>query len=89
MTGDSTCNAFGGAYQYDPSTGAFRIPSLVSTKRACLDAGFNGVESAFFAALRDATTASIDPGGRLVLSGPGGEAVLAVGPTGIPAVTPS
>ena len=89
VRGTSTCSDFGGAYQYDPATGAFRIPSLVSTKRACLDPGFNGLESAFFAALRDATAAGMDPDGRLVLGGPRGGAVLAVGPTLVPAVSPS
>ena len=85
LTGDSPCNIFNGPYAYDPASGALRIGSLVSTKRACFDAGFNGVESAFLAALRGASDASIDPDGRLVLGGSAGAIVLGVGPVGVPA----
>lgn len=81
LSGESTCNAFGATYAYGPTTGALRIGNLVSTKRACLDPGFNGIEPAMLAGLRGATDASIDSQGRLVLSGVGAELAFEVGPT--------
>ena len=84
LSGDSSCNAFGGTYADDPASGAVRIDGLVSTKRACLDPGFNGVESAVFAALRGVADASIDPNGRLVLTGAGPALAFEVGPRGVP-----
>jgi putative lipoprotein len=90
VSGNGSCNAFGGSYAYDPSTGALRVGDLVSTKRACIEPGRNEVEAAYLAALRAATDASIDENGRLVISGAGAPLVLAVGgvPVGPPVTQP-
>ena len=91
VSGTGSCNAFGGSYAYDPSTGALRLGDLVSTKRACIEAGRNELEAAYLAALRTATDASIDEDGRLVISGAGAELVLRVGgvPVGPPVTEPA
>jgi heat shock protein HslJ len=68
-SGSGGCNAFGGTYAYDPGGGVLRIESLVSTKRACVEPARNGVEAAFFEALRSPLTAAVDDAGRLVLVG--------------------
>ena len=78
VTGSSGCNSYGGAYTYDPSTGAIKFQDLATTLMLCLEAGRNEIETAFNQAINQATSASIDPQGRLVLSGPGGELVFAV-----------
>ena len=87
VSGKSSCTSFGGTYAYDTTSGALRIDGLTETKRACLDAGFNGVENAFFDALRGVASTSVDPDGRLVLGGSGAELVFEVGPVLVPAVT--
>jgi heat shock protein HslJ len=86
LSGNGSCNAFGGTYAYDPATGALRIDGLVSTKRACVEPGRNELEAAYLASLRSAADASIDPAGRLVISGAGAPLVLAV--AGVPAGPP-
>ena len=48
------------------------------TLMACAEPARNDIEALFTRAINQAATASIDPAGRLVLSGPGGEIVLAV-----------
>jgi heat shock protein HslJ len=78
VSGNGSCNAFGGSYAYEPSTGALHLGDLVSTKRACIEAGRNELEAAYLAALRAATDASMDENGRLVISGAGAQLVLAV-----------
>jgi putative lipoprotein len=80
VAGDGACNAFGGSFSYEPATGRLRIADLVSTKRACVEAALNEVEAAYFAALRGAAEAGVDPEGRLVLTGEGAELRLEVGP---------
>ena len=78
VKGSAGCNSYGGRYTYDPSTGAIAFRDLGMTRwRAPSPAGTTS-RRLFTAALNQATTASIDPAGRLVLSGPGGEIVLAV-----------
>jgi heat shock protein HslJ len=52
------------------------------TLMLCVEQGRNEVETAFTQALTKATAASIDPQGRLVLSGQGGEIVMAVDAVG-------
>jgi heat shock protein HslJ len=76
VSGNGGCNRFNGGYAHDPQTGSVRIGALASTKRACLERGRTDLENAFFAALRDVDAASLDPAGRLVLSGAGSELVL-------------
>ncbi len=90
LSGNGSCNAFGGSYAYDASTGAIHVGDLVSTKRACIEPGRNELEAAYLAALRGATDASIDENGRLVIRGTGAPLVLTVGgaPVGAPVTKP-
>ena len=78
VTGSSGCNSYGGAYTYDPSTGSIAFKDLMMTLMLCIEPARNDIETLFNQAINQATSASIDPQGRLVLSGPGGEIVLAV-----------
>jgi heat shock protein HslJ len=78
VKGSSGCNSYGGQYAYDPSSGAISFRDLAMTAMACIEPGRNDFEGIFTPAINQATSASIDPEGRLVLSGPGGEIVLAV-----------
>ncbi len=78
VKGSAGCNSYGGEYAYDPSTGAIAFRDLAMTAMACAEAARNDFEGNFTIAINKATSASIDPEGRLVLSGPGGEIVLAV-----------
>jgi heat shock protein HslJ len=82
VTGSAGCNGFGGRYRYDPSDGSIAFVELGQTAMLCVDPARNAFESALMQAIGSATTASMDPAGRLVLSGPGGEVVLVVGPVG-------
>ncbi len=78
VRGSAGCNSYGGAYGYEPSTGAITFRELGMTAMLCAEPIRNEIEAAFTAAITQAATASIDPEGRLVLSGPGGEIVLTV-----------
>jgi heat shock protein HslJ len=78
VTGSSGCNSYGGAYTYDPSTGAIKFQDLAMTLMLCMEPGRNEVETLFNQAINAATSASMDAQGRLVLSGPGGQIVFAV-----------
>jgi putative lipoprotein len=91
VSGNGSCNAFGGSYAYDATSGAIRIADLVSTKRACIEPGRNELEATYLATLRAASDASIDPDGRLVLTGAGVLLVLEVAgvPTDLPLEAPS
>jgi heat shock protein HslJ len=78
LNGSAGCNSYGGQYTYDPSTGAIALRELSMTAMGCLEPGRSEFEGRFSNALTQATSASIDPAGRLVLTGPGGQIVLAV-----------
>jgi heat shock protein HslJ len=78
VKGSSGCNSYGGRYSYDPGTGAFAFENLGMTAMACAEPARNEIETLFVQTINLVTSASIDPQGRLVLSGPGGEVVLAV-----------
>jgi heat shock protein HslJ len=78
VKGSAGCNSYGGQYAYDPASGAIAFRNLAMTAMGCLEPGRNDFEGIFSVAINNATSASIDPEGRLVLSGPGGEIVLAV-----------
>ena len=78
VKGSAGCNSYGGNYTYDPSTGALAFRDLAMTAMACAEPRRNDFEGIFTRAINQATSASIDPEGRLVLAGPGGEIVLAV-----------
>jgi heat shock protein HslJ len=82
VKGSAGCNSYGGQYRYDPSTGGIAFAELAMTAMGCLEQARMDVEAAFAKAIISVTTASIDPQGRLVLSGPGGEIVLAVDAVG-------
>jgi heat shock protein HslJ len=77
VEGSAGCNTYGGSYAYDTSSGLLTFGNLAMTKMAC-DAARNEVETRFTQAIAQVTSASIDPEGRLVLSGPAGEIVLTV-----------
>ena len=78
VKGSAGCNSYGGRYRYDPSTGSIEFGDMAMTAMGCLEPGRGEVEALFTKALGQASSASMDPQGRLVLSGPGGEIVLAV-----------
>ncbi len=78
VAGSSGCNSYSGEYTYEPPTGAIAFRDLASTLMLCTEGGRNEIEGLFTTALTQATLASIDPAGRLVLTGPGGEIILAV-----------
>lgn len=78
VKGSAGCNSYGGRYTYDHSTGAIAFQDLGMTLMACAEPARNDMEALFSRAINQAATASIDPEGRLVLSGPGGEIVLTV-----------
>jgi heat shock protein HslJ len=78
VKGSSGCNSYGGQYTYDPSSGSISFRDLAMTAMACIEPGRNDFEGIFTQAINQATSASIDPDGRLVLRGPGGEIVLTV-----------
>jgi heat shock protein HslJ len=76
VNGSSGCNSYGGVYTYDASTAAIALKDVAMTLMLCAEPARNVVESLFTQALNAATSASIDPEGRLVLSGPGGQVLL-------------
>ena len=78
VTGSAGCNTYNGTYHYDPSTGAIGFDQAAMTAMACIEQARMQVEANFTRAMIQATSASIDAQGRLVLTGPGGEIVLAV-----------
>jgi heat shock protein HslJ len=79
VNGNTGCNSFFGGYAYAEGRITFRNVGM--TLMGCDDA-VGSVEAAFTKALNAATSASIDDGGRLLLSGPGGEILLAPLPPG-------
>jgi heat shock protein HslJ len=78
VSGSGGCNDWFSPYTYDPSTGQVRLEQVAMTARACANPALEPVERGFSDVLVTVTTASIDPDGRLVLSGSGGEIVFAV-----------
>jgi heat shock protein HslJ len=78
VAGSAGCNSYNGNYRYDPSTGAIAFDQAAMTAMACLEQARMDVEGMFTTAMAQATSASVDRQGRLVLTGPGGEIVLAV-----------
>ena len=82
VKGSSGCNSYSGGYRYDAATGAIEFGDMISTTAACAEPGRMEVERAFSTAMSQATSVSIDPQGRLLLSGTGWEMVLAVDAVG-------
>jgi heat shock protein HslJ len=78
VKGSAGCNSYGGKYAYDPSTGSIAFRDIAQNLALCVEPARNDIEAMFMRAIYQASSASIDPEGRLVLSGPGGEVVLTV-----------
>jgi heat shock protein HslJ len=76
VTGSAGCNQYGGGYAFDASTGAIGFADMRMTAMACAEPARNDFESLFTQTMRQATSAAVDPAGRLVLSGPAGQVVL-------------
>jgi heat shock protein HslJ len=81
VQGSSGCNSYGGPYTYEPATGAIAFGQLSMTLMLC-EPQQNEVETLFTATIPKVTVASIDPDGRLVLTGPAAEIVLTVAAVG-------
>jgi heat shock protein HslJ len=82
VSGSAGCNHWGAHYRYDGSTGRITFDGLGMTAMGCSNAALTQVETAFSSALGSATTVSIDPAGRLVMSGPADDIVM------VPAAAP-
>jgi heat shock protein HslJ len=78
VKGSAGCNSYGGSYTYDPASGRIAFQDLSMTAMGCIEPGRGEVEAMFTTAINTAASASIDPQGRLVLSGPGGEIAFTV-----------
>jgi heat shock protein HslJ len=77
VRGSAGCNGFSGGYRYDQRTGAIAFDRLAMTAMGCLDPRVGQVEAAFSDVLVAADRVSLDADGRLHLTGPAGEIVLA------------
>jgi heat shock protein HslJ len=77
LQGTGGCNQLSGRYRYDEASGTIAFEDLAMTAMACVDNRTMAFESAFAQALTQATRVDRDADGRLHLSGPGGEIVLA------------
>ncbi|HEX5013934.1 MAG TPA: META domain-containing protein [Candidatus Limnocylindrales bacterium] len=80
--GSGGCNDWFSPYTYDPSTGHIAFTQLAMTARGCDAPALEPIEKAFSDVLVAVTDASIDPEGRLVLSGSAGDIVFAVDAVG-------
>jgi heat shock protein HslJ len=78
VTGFASCNQYRARYALDGATGAIRFEDFAATAMACAEQARNDFETLFTGAIAKVSAASIDPQGHLVLSGAGGEIVLAV-----------
>ena len=78
ISGSGGCNDWFADYDYDPGNGRIALRQIGMTARGCLNNAVSSEEAAFATALTSVNRASIDPAGRLVLSGPGGEIVFEV-----------
>jgi heat shock protein HslJ len=78
VKGSAGCNSYGGRYSYDQSTGSIAFAEFSMTAMACQDGARNDYESLFTTSIGKVSAASMDPDGRLVLSGPATEIVLTV-----------
>lgn len=73
ISGTTGCNQYFGGYTL--VGGAIAFSAVGMTRMACDDA-IGRLEGAFTSALTAATTATVDPDGRLHVGGTGGEIVL-------------
>ena len=77
VRGSGGCNGFSGGYRYDAATGAIAFDGLAMTAMGCLDPRVGLVETAFSGILVGADRLALDADGRLHVTGPAGEIVLA------------
>ena len=73
VSGSGGCNQFGGEYHYDG--GRLTFGEMPMTLIGC-DEPIGSLETDFLKVLGGGVTVSIDDGGRLLLEGPGGQALL-------------
>jgi heat shock protein HslJ len=78
VKGSAGCNSYGGQYTYDSATGSIAFRDIAQNLVLCVEPARNDIEALFMRAINQASSASIDPDGLLVLSGPGGEILLTV-----------
>jgi heat shock protein HslJ len=77
VEGTGPCNTFGGSYRFDAGSGAIVFDQLASTPRGCVDENRTAIDTSFFQVLSRADRLFVDPDGRLHLTGPAGDVVLA------------
>jgi len=77
VRGSGGCNGFSGAYRYDAATGTIAFDGLAMTAMGCLDPRVGPIETAFSGILAGADRLALDADGRLHVTGPAGEIVLA------------
>jgi heat shock protein HslJ len=77
VQGTGGCNQFSGTYRYDAATGTIAFGSLAMTAMGCIDNRINAIESHFAEVIGRATRLDLDADGRLHVSGPSGEVILA------------
>jgi heat shock protein HslJ len=77
VNGTGPCNSFGGRYRFDTGSGRIAFDEMAATARGCVDENRTAIDVAFFGAISRADRAFLDPDGRLHLTGPGGEVILA------------
>lgn len=73
VRGSGGCNQFGGEYDYDG--GRLSFGEMPMTLMGC-DEPIGSLETEFLKVLGGGVTVSVDDGGRLLLEGPGGQALL-------------
>jgi heat shock protein HslJ len=76
VSGSTGCNFYDAVYTYVPSTGSIAITKTAMTAVACGEPGTGAVEAAFLDALGRVPSASLDPEGRLLLRGLGGDVLF-------------
>jgi heat shock protein HslJ len=86
VQGPTGCNDYRASYRY--AAGAIALDEPISTAIGC-DGAVAATERRFMAALRSASSVSIDDQGRLVIAGTGGPITFVVAPVGQPVSTPS
>ena len=73
VTGSGGCNGFGGDYTY--TDGKLAFGEMPMTLIGC-EEPISTLETEFLKVLQGGVTVSVDDGGRLLLGGPGGQALL-------------
>ena len=76
VSGEGPCNSYMGFYGQDVRRGRLMFGSIVSTKRACVDAARSGLETTWFQLLSEEVIAGLDGDSRLDLRAGGVELSL-------------